>query len=92
MGLGQQLVQLAGAPAPAPAELEDLPNHRGCGGVGALLRAVGAIGQTLGAQPGIAIEPLVAGLATDAIAPAELGEGCRGVLAVEHEAVALVHG
>jgi len=75
MRLGQELMKLAGAPAPRRAELEDLANHRGCGGVGTLLGPVGAIDQAVGAEPGVAVEPLVAGLAADAVAPAELGKG-----------------
>jgi hypothetical protein len=41
---------------------------------------------------GITVEPLVAGLAADAIAPAELGEAGESVLGIEHETLALVHG
>jgi hypothetical protein len=40
----------------------------------------------------IAIEPLVAGLATDAIPPTELGEAGGSVLGIEHKALTLVHG
>jgi hypothetical protein len=57
-----------------------------------LLGSMRAIGQAVGAQPGVAVEPLVAGLAADAVTPAELGEGSRGVLGIEHEALALIHG
>jgi hypothetical protein len=90
--LEQELVEFAGAPAPGLTELQDLANHAGCGGVGALLGPMGAIGQALGAEPGIAVEPFVAGLAADAIAPTELGESGGGVLGIEHETLALVHG
>jgi hypothetical protein len=88
----EELVELASAPAPVPAELEDLADHRRGRSVRALLRSVGAIGQAVGPEPGVAVEPLVAGLAADAVAPAELGEGGGGVLGIEHEALALVHG
>jgi hypothetical protein len=88
----QELMKLAGTPAPGFAELEDLANHRGGRGMRALLGPVGAIGEAVGPEPGIAIEPLIAGLAADAVAPTELGEGSRGVLGIEHEALALVHG
>jgi hypothetical protein len=90
--LEQELVEFASAPAPSLAELEDLANHRRRGRVRALLRAIGAIGEALGPEPGVAVEPLVTGLAADAIAPTELGEGGGGVLGIEHEALALVHG
>jgi len=53
---------------------------------------MGAIGQTIGPEPGIAVEPLVAGLAADAIAATQLGESRGGVLGIEHETLALVHG
>jgi hypothetical protein len=53
---------------------------------------MGAIGQTVGPEALVAIEPLVAGLAADAVTPTELGEGGGGVLGIEHEALALVHG
>jgi hypothetical protein len=92
MRVEEKLVELTGAPAPGPAELEDLADHGGCGGVRAGVGAMGAIGQALGAQTSIAVEPLVAGLATDVVAPAELGERRGGVLGIEHEALALVHG
>ena len=58
----------------------------------ALLGAMRAIGETVGAEPGVAVEPFVAGLAADAVAPAELGERRGSVLGIEHEALALVHG
>jgi hypothetical protein len=92
MSLEQELGELAGAPVPSFTQLEDLADHRGRSRVGALLRPMGAIGQTVRPEALIAIEPLVAGLAADAVAPAELGEGGGGVLGVEHEALALVHG
>jgi hypothetical protein len=57
-----------------------------------LLGSMRAIGQAVGAQPGVAVEPLVAGLAADAVTPAELGEGGGGMLGIEHETLALVHG
>ena len=56
-----------GAPAPRPTELQDLTNHGRRGGVGTGLRSMGAIAQALGAESGMAIEPLVAGLAADAM-------------------------
>ena len=92
MGLGQELMEFAGTPAPGFAELEDLANHRGRGGVGAGPGPVGAIGQALGTEPSITVEPLVAGLAADVVAPAELGERRGGVLGIEHETLAQVHG
>jgi hypothetical protein len=92
VSLEQELVKFAGAPAPGLAELENLANHRRGGGMRTPLGSMGAIGQAVGAEPGVAVEPLVAGLAADAIAPAELGEGGGGVLGIEHEALALVHG
>ncbi len=48
MRLEQELVELASAPAPMLPELEDLANQRGLGGVRALLRPMGAIGEALG--------------------------------------------
>jgi hypothetical protein len=53
---------------------------------------MGAIDEALGPESGITIEPLVAGLAADVVAPTELGEGRGGVLGIEHETLALVHG
>jgi hypothetical protein len=88
----QALVELAGAPAPVLAELEDLADHRRGSGMGALLGPVRAIGQAVGAEAGVTVEPLIAGLAADAVAPAELGEGGGGMLGIEHETLALVHG
>ena len=44
----QQLMELAGAPAPGFPELEDRANHRRRGGMGALLGPMGAIGQAVG--------------------------------------------
>jgi hypothetical protein len=88
----QQLVELAGAPAPVLPELKDLANPRRGRGVRALLRAMGAIGEAVGPEPGVAVEPRVARLAADAVPPAELGEGTGGVLGIEHEVLALVQG
>jgi hypothetical protein len=53
---------------------------------------MGPIGQAIRPEVLIAIEPLVAGLAADAVTPAELGEAGGGVLGIENEALALVHG
>ena len=92
MSLEEELVELAGAPAPMLTELEDLADHCGCRGMRALLGPMRAVGETVGAELGIAVEPFVAGLAADAVTPAELGEGGGGVLGIEHEALALVHG
>jgi hypothetical protein len=50
MSLEEQLVELAGAPAPSCTQLEDLADHRGRRRVGALLRPMGAIGQTVGPE------------------------------------------
>jgi hypothetical protein len=85
MGVEQELVELAGTPAPGLAKLEDLADHCGRGGMGTLLRPVGAVGETVGAEAGVAVEPLVAGLAAHPVAAAELGEARRGVLGVVHE-------
>ena len=92
MSFEEQLVEFASAPAPMLTELENLADHRGGGRMRALLGAMRAIGQTVGAEPGVAVEPLVAGLAADAIAPAELGEGSGSVLGIEDKTLALVHG
>ena len=74
VGVEEQLVELAGAPAPGLAELEDLADEGRRGGVGAALGPMRAIGKALGPEAGVALEPLVAGLAADPVAPAELGE------------------
>jgi hypothetical protein len=74
------------------SQLEDLPDHGRRRGMGTLLGAVRAIGEALRPEAGVAVEPLVAGLAADAVAPAELGKTGGGVLGIEHEALALVHG
>ncbi len=92
VGLAQELVELAGPPAPRLSELQDLANHRGRGGMRTWLRSVRAIGQALRAEAGIAVEPLVAGLAADGVAPSQLGEGSGGVLGIKDETLALVHG
>jgi hypothetical protein len=92
MGLVQELVKFASAPAPMLPQLENLANQGRLGSVRALVGSMGAISEALGTQAGISIEPLVAGLAADTIAPTELGEGGGGVLGVEHETLALVHG
>jgi hypothetical protein len=58
-------------------------------------RAAGAtrlIGQARGAEGVIPGQELVDGLPADPIAPAELGERAWGVLGIEHETLALVHG
>ena len=60
--------------------------------MGAGIGPMRAIGQALGAEASIAIEPLVASLAADIVAPTELGERRGGVLGIEHETLALVHG
>lgn len=60
--------------------------------MGALLGAMGAIGETVWPKVLIAMEPLVAGPAADAVAPAKLGEAGGRVLGIEHEALTLVHG
>jgi hypothetical protein len=88
----EQLVELAGAPAPGLAELQDLADEGGRGGMGAVLGPMRPIGEALGPESGVALEPLVAGLAADAVASAELGEGAWSVLGIEHETLALVHG
>jgi hypothetical protein len=66
MGLEEELVKLAGAPAPGAVELEDLSDHGGRGSVGAGVRSMRAIGETVGPELGVAVEPLVAGLAAGA--------------------------
>jgi hypothetical protein len=57
-----------------------------------LLGPMGAVGKAVGPVVLIPIEPLVAGLAANAVAAAGLGEAGGGVQGVEHEALALVHG
>jgi len=88
----QELVELAGAPAPGLSELENLMDDRRLSGVGTLLGPVGAIGEAVGPESGVACEPLVAGRPADAVAAAELGEGAPGGLGIENEALALIHG
>lgn len=88
----EELVELAGAPAPGLPEGENLADEAGRGRMGAVLGPMGAVGETLGTETSVALEPLIAGLAADPLAPAELGEGCRGVLGVEHKSLALMHG
>jgi hypothetical protein len=92
IGVAQELMEFPGAPAPDLAELQDLADHGGRSGVRASVGPMGAIGEAVGAELGVAIEPFVAGLAADAVASAELGKGTRGVLGIEHETLALVHG
>ena len=60
--------------------------HSGRGSPGA------GFATTLGPESAVAIEPLVAGLATDAVAATELSERRGGSLGIEHETLALVQG
>jgi hypothetical protein len=61
-------------------------------GVGAVPGPMRSIGETLGLEAGVALEPLIAGLAADPVAPAEPGKRAWGVLGIEHETLTLVHG
>ena len=71
-------MELAGAPAPRFAELENLANQRGMRGMRTLPWAMRAIEKALEAGGSVAREPFVAGLATDPIAPAEFRKGAGG--------------
>jgi len=90
--IAEKPLQLGGAPAAAAAELEDGLDDLSRSGVRAGVRPVGTIAEVLGPQLLEAAEPLIARLAADTVAAAELGEGEEAALGVDHEVEPFVHG
>ena len=87
----QQLMELARAPAPGFPQLENLVDQGGIGRMRTGLGPMRPLEEAIEAGGGIAGEPLIAGLATDPVAPTEFGKGTGGVLGVEHKALTFVH-
>jgi hypothetical protein len=53
---------------------------------------VRSVGESVGPVEVVALEPLVSGLAADAVPAAQLGEGEEAALGLEDESPALRHG
>jgi hypothetical protein len=84
---------LASSPrGPLLAELKGGLDDLRVGRVRARVRPVGSVSKAVGALELVAPEPLVAGLAADAVAAAQLGEGEQAALGLEDEAPAFRHG
>jgi hypothetical protein len=74
------------------AELEGRLEDLRVGRVGAGMRPVGSVSEAVGAFELVAPEPLVAGLAADAVAAAQLGEREQAALGLNDESLAFGHG
>lgn len=88
----EEFLELGRAPAPAMPQGEDRLDDLGRRGMRTAMRLMRAVAQGVRAGVGVAREPLVAGLAADAVATAEFGEGAGRVLGVEDKTLAFVHG
>jgi hypothetical protein len=84
---------LASPPAGASfSELDRSLEDMRLGGVRTGFRPVGAVGQPVHAIGRVPIEPFVACLPADVVAPAELGEGEEATLRLEDESLSFSHG
>ncbi len=90
--ISEEPLQLGGAPAASAPEFEDGLDDLSRSAMRAGMRPMGAIGEAIEPQFLEAAEPLIARLAADTVAAAELGEREQATLGIDHEVEPFVHG